>query len=138
MVRVFVEARPKGRPEGSPIEDYVVEDHADHVIQKDPARSNRMGEEDWAHAACRSRPAPERQGKARSLAHGLGFASTPDASATDLTRVAGSPPWPSVDNGAVVRQKGGHLAKNNPALGRVKSDDGGSRCTERCVGPGRL
>ena len=33
MVRVFVEARPKGRPEGSPIEDYVVEDHADHVLQ---------------------------------------------------------------------------------------------------------
>jgi hypothetical protein len=27
--------------------------------------------------------------------------------------------------------------KSNPALGRVKSDDGGSRCTERCVGPGR-
>ncbi len=33
MARVFVEARPKGRPEGSPIEDYVVEDHADHVLQ---------------------------------------------------------------------------------------------------------
>jgi hypothetical protein len=29
---VYVEARPKGRPEGSAIEDYVVEDHADHVI----------------------------------------------------------------------------------------------------------
>ena len=23
----------RGRPEGSPIEDYVVEDHADHVLQ---------------------------------------------------------------------------------------------------------
>jgi hypothetical protein len=33
MGRVFVEARPKGRPEGSLIEDYVVEDHADHVLQ---------------------------------------------------------------------------------------------------------
>jgi hypothetical protein len=33
MVRVFVEARPKGPPEGGPIEDYVVEDHADHVLQ---------------------------------------------------------------------------------------------------------
>jgi len=32
MANVYVEARPKGRPEGSPIEDYVVEDHADHVI----------------------------------------------------------------------------------------------------------
>jgi hypothetical protein len=29
---VFVEPRPKGRPEGSAIEDYVVEDHADHVL----------------------------------------------------------------------------------------------------------
>ncbi len=27
MANVYVEARPKGRPEGSPITDYVVEDH---------------------------------------------------------------------------------------------------------------
>lgn len=32
MATVFIEARPKGRPEGSHIEDYVVEDHADHVL----------------------------------------------------------------------------------------------------------
>jgi hypothetical protein len=32
MANVFVEARPKGRPEGSAISDYVVEDHADHVL----------------------------------------------------------------------------------------------------------
>ncbi len=32
MANVYVEARPKGRQEGSPIEDYVVEDHADHVL----------------------------------------------------------------------------------------------------------
>ena len=32
MPNVYVEARPKGRPEGSAIEDYVVEDHADHVV----------------------------------------------------------------------------------------------------------
>ena len=32
MPNVYVEARPKGRPEGSPIADYVVEDHADHVL----------------------------------------------------------------------------------------------------------
>lgn len=32
MADVFVEARPKGRPEGSPIKDYVVEDHADHEL----------------------------------------------------------------------------------------------------------
>lgn len=32
MANVYVEARPKGRPEGSPIVDYVVEDHADNVL----------------------------------------------------------------------------------------------------------
>jgi hypothetical protein len=32
MVSVYVEARPKGRPEGSHTDDYVVEDHADHVL----------------------------------------------------------------------------------------------------------
>ena len=32
MPNVYVEARPKGCPENSPIEDYVVEDHADHVL----------------------------------------------------------------------------------------------------------
>jgi hypothetical protein len=29
---VYVQARPKGRQEGSPIDDYVVEDDADHVL----------------------------------------------------------------------------------------------------------
>ena len=28
----YIEPRPKGRPEGSPIEDYVVESHADEVL----------------------------------------------------------------------------------------------------------
>jgi hypothetical protein len=32
MPNVYVEARPKGRPTGSPIEDYVIEDHADNVL----------------------------------------------------------------------------------------------------------
>jgi hypothetical protein len=32
MANVFVEARPKGRPEGSAIEGYIVEDHADSVL----------------------------------------------------------------------------------------------------------
>jgi hypothetical protein len=31
MANVYIEARPKGRPEGSPIDDYVVEDHNDRV-----------------------------------------------------------------------------------------------------------
>ena len=32
MATVFVEARPKGRSEGSPVTDCVVEDHADHAL----------------------------------------------------------------------------------------------------------
>jgi hypothetical protein len=32
MANVYVEARPKGRQEGTAIDDYVVEDHADHVL----------------------------------------------------------------------------------------------------------
>ena len=32
MSNVYIEPRPKGRPEGDPIDDYVVEDHADHVL----------------------------------------------------------------------------------------------------------
>jgi hypothetical protein len=32
MTIVFIEARPKGRPEGTRIEDYVVENFADHVL----------------------------------------------------------------------------------------------------------
>jgi hypothetical protein len=32
MSVVYIEARPKGRQEGDPIDDYVVEDHADHVL----------------------------------------------------------------------------------------------------------
>lgn len=32
MATVFIEARPKGRREGSPITDFVVEDHADHPL----------------------------------------------------------------------------------------------------------
>jgi hypothetical protein len=32
MGNVYIEARPKGRPEGSHIDDYVAEDHADSVL----------------------------------------------------------------------------------------------------------
>jgi hypothetical protein len=32
MTVVYIEARPKGREEGTHITDYVVEDHADHVL----------------------------------------------------------------------------------------------------------
>jgi hypothetical protein len=45
MATVFIEPRPKGRPEGDPIDDYVVEDHADHV----PATFKTQREAiDWA------------------------------------------------------------------------------------------
>jgi hypothetical protein len=32
MSNVYVEARPKGRPDGSAIDDYVVEDHVDYGL----------------------------------------------------------------------------------------------------------
>ena len=32
MAVVYVEPRPKGRPEGSPVTDHVVEEHADQVL----------------------------------------------------------------------------------------------------------
>jgi hypothetical protein len=32
MANVYIEPRPKGRREGERIDDYVVEDHADHVL----------------------------------------------------------------------------------------------------------
>jgi hypothetical protein len=33
VTTVFIEARPKGRPEGGPIEDYVVEEQGDRVLK---------------------------------------------------------------------------------------------------------
>jgi len=47
MANVYVEARPKGRPEGSPIQDYVVEDHADQVLGTFPTQKQAI---DWAKA----------------------------------------------------------------------------------------
>jgi len=32
MANVYIEPRPKGRPEGNPTDDYIVEDRADHVL----------------------------------------------------------------------------------------------------------
>lgn len=32
MAVVYIEPRPKGRPVGTPINDYVVENHADQVL----------------------------------------------------------------------------------------------------------
>jgi hypothetical protein len=42
MAVVYVEARPKGKPEGSPIKDYVVEDHADHVLGRSTPNTRRL------------------------------------------------------------------------------------------------
>lgn len=45
MANVYVEARPKGRPEGTPITDYVVEDRADHVLHTSKTQKEAI---DWA------------------------------------------------------------------------------------------
>jgi hypothetical protein len=54
---------PRVATEGDPIDDYFVEDHADHVLAKFKAQSEAI---EWAkkngHAPQRgSRPSPERQ-----------------------------------------------------------------------------
>jgi hypothetical protein len=45
MANVFVEARPKGRPEGEPIIGYVVEDHADSVLHNAKTQEEAI---EWA------------------------------------------------------------------------------------------
>ena len=45
MANVYIEARPKGRPEGSPIGDYVVEDRSDHVLATFKTQREAV---DWA------------------------------------------------------------------------------------------
>ena len=47
MGNVYIEARPKGRPEGSPVQDYVVEDHADHQLGAFKTQEEAI---DWAKA----------------------------------------------------------------------------------------
>jgi hypothetical protein len=61
MPNVYVEARPKGRPQGSAVEDFVVEDHADHVLAtfKTQKESDRMGSEEQPCAARRPAAAPK-------------------------------------------------------------------------------
>ena len=48
MANVYVEARPKGRQEGTRIDDYVVEDHADHVLATFSTQKEAI---DWAKKA---------------------------------------------------------------------------------------
>jgi hypothetical protein len=45
MANVYIEARPKGRPQGSPIDDYAVEDHADHTLRTTGTQKEAI---DWA------------------------------------------------------------------------------------------
>jgi len=42
---VYIESRPRGRPEGSTIVDYVVEDRSDHVLGKFNTQREAV---DWA------------------------------------------------------------------------------------------
>jgi hypothetical protein len=46
MAVVYIEARPKGRAEGSPVTDFVVEDHADHVLATFKTQREAI---DWAN-----------------------------------------------------------------------------------------
>ena len=45
MAVVFIEARPKDKPEGSPIDDYVIEDHANHILASFRTQKEAI---DWA------------------------------------------------------------------------------------------
>jgi hypothetical protein len=45
MANVYIEPRPKGRPEGSPIEDYAVENDANHVLAEFKTQHDAI---DWA------------------------------------------------------------------------------------------
>ena len=47
MANVYIEARPKGLWEGSSIDDYVVEDHADNVLKTTTTQREAI---DWAKA----------------------------------------------------------------------------------------
>ena len=42
MPNVYIEPRPKGQPEGSPTDDYVVEDHADHLLYTSTTQSEAI------------------------------------------------------------------------------------------------
>ncbi len=66
MGNVFIEARPKGRLAGGRIEDYVSRNPRGSRSRdlQDPARCNRMGQEERLQDPCCSRPAAKRQEEA--------------------------------------------------------------------------
>jgi hypothetical protein len=45
VANVYIEARPKGRAQGSPIDDYIVEDGADRVLKTFNTQKEAI---DWA------------------------------------------------------------------------------------------
>ena len=47
MANVYIEARPKGAKDGTRIDDYVVEDHADSVLSTHKTQKAAI---DWAKA----------------------------------------------------------------------------------------
>jgi hypothetical protein len=47
MANVYIGARPKGAPEGSRIDEYVVEDHADSVLSTHRTQAEAI---QWAKA----------------------------------------------------------------------------------------
>jgi hypothetical protein len=85
MANVYIEERPKGRREGQPIERYVVEDHADHVLhsaktQKDASSGRRL--------AVTSRSSLAYGGKLPGAKSGLAICST-ECNARSTSRVQG-------------------------------------------------
>ena len=48
MSNVYIEPRPKGRREGDPVDDYVVEDHADHLLATFKTQREAI---EWARTA---------------------------------------------------------------------------------------
>ena len=47
MANVYIEPRPKGRPEGTPIEDYAVEDSASSMLSTHRTQAEAIA---WAKA----------------------------------------------------------------------------------------
>jgi hypothetical protein len=73
MGNVYIEPRPEGRHEGTAIEDYVIEDHKDHVLKTFKTRRKpSIGRKQRPSSPRRPREAREQQDEARSLALGLG------------------------------------------------------------------
>jgi hypothetical protein len=73
MANVYVEARPKGRTEGEPITDYVLEDHADHPLGtfRTQAEAIAWAKREGHHPLVARSPAPQRQEETRPLARSL-------------------------------------------------------------------